>query len=131
MKLLSSIANNVTGNEYDYPKMPKMLDIRHPSGQVAFFEEIFSITLEAPLGPGASGTSSRDCVYPCLRWDSFALRHNRSAEIAFLDGHAGMYKWLYVYNQNPPASVPRLENTNNYDIWWNPNRDLTSDPGNQ
>jgi prepilin-type N-terminal cleavage/methylation domain-containing protein len=120
LKLLTSVANGVVGNEYTYPTMPKISDIRFPAAQVAFFDEIFSQKLEQL--PGGVSTSSRDGVYPSLRWDSFTPRHNdQSGVITFIDGHTGIFKWSYVYNEAspPPNRVEKL----NPDIWWNPNRD--------
>jgi prepilin-type processing-associated H-X9-DG protein len=99
--------------------MPKVGAIRRPAAQVLFFEQIFSLS-EATLGPGAA-LYSRDGAYPSLRSSAFALRHGRSGNIAFLDGHAAIFKWDYIYNQNPsPARVEKF----NPDVWWNPNRDI-------
>jgi prepilin-type N-terminal cleavage/methylation domain-containing protein/prepilin-type processing-associated H-X9-DG protein len=115
----SLVNNNVSAIEYHYPAMPKMGNIRFPSMQVAFSEVIFSQTLETPL-PGNVTTSTRDGVYPSLRWDSFSRRHGGNGEIAFMDGHASQYKWDYVYNT---ATTGRDEKLNG-DIWWDPNRDI-------
>jgi prepilin-type N-terminal cleavage/methylation domain-containing protein/prepilin-type processing-associated H-X9-DG protein len=120
LKLKHSIIQGVIGNEFLYPAMPKFSDIRYPSGQVAFSEAIFSPVIEvlpAGLSPG-----SRDGVYPSLRWTEFTVRHNKGGSLAFIDGHASLQKWAYVYNQAPGASSTRVEKMN-FDIWWNPNRD--------
>ena len=116
LKLLSSVANGVTGNEVAYPGEPKLSSIRFPSAQVIFSEVVFSPTLET-----ITGTPSRNGIYPCLRWDSFPQRHNNGGAITFLDGHAAIYQYKYIYNSNPPCA--RCEKLNP-DVWWNPNRDM-------
>jgi prepilin-type processing-associated H-X9-DG protein len=127
LKLLSSIKiNNVIGNTLGYPVMPKAGTVRFPSAQVLFSEVVFSPTYEAyptpypPLGQSVG-------VYPSARWDYFAVRHGGSSGvITFLDGHAQTYKWDYVYNKQSPP--PNREEVFNSDIWWNPNRDITTKP---
>jgi prepilin-type N-terminal cleavage/methylation domain-containing protein/prepilin-type processing-associated H-X9-DG protein len=123
LKLKISLVGNpgITANSYVYPAMPKSSEIRFPSAQVIFFEEIFSQIVEEPL-PGNVGTSARDGIYPSVRWDSFAMRHGGSGEITFLDGHAAQYKWNYVYNTANP--YPNDAEVLNPDIWWDPNRDV-------
>ncbi len=116
LKLLTSIANGVTGNEVAYPGEPKASTIRFPSAQVIYTEVVFSPTLE-PI----TSTPSRNGIYPCLRWDAFPQRHNNGGAITFLDGHSAIYKYTYIYNTNPACS--RCEKLNS-DVWWNPNRDM-------
>ncbi len=123
LKLKTSICNGVQGNEYNPVQSgdqgePRVSQIRFPSAQVVFFESLFSQAYEA--NPAGITYAARDGVYPSLRWDAFAYRHNQGGAITFLDGHAAMFKWKYVYNPTPACS--RLEKMNS-DIWWNPNRD--------
>jgi prepilin-type N-terminal cleavage/methylation domain-containing protein/prepilin-type processing-associated H-X9-DG protein len=126
MKLKSSVANGVVGNTVPYAQNPKLTEIRFVSSQVLFFEEVFSPSYERfPSGPSGTPyqTSSRNGVYPSMRWDSYSIRHGgKSGNITFLDGHSATYKWDYVYNITPGAFTTRVENMNQ-DIWWNPNRD--------
>jgi prepilin-type N-terminal cleavage/methylation domain-containing protein/prepilin-type processing-associated H-X9-DG protein len=124
LKLLSTVANGVVGNSYTYPTMPKATAIRFPSYQVVFSEGLWSTNFEKL--PGGAGYSSRSGVYPSLRWSEFSVRHNGSGGITFLDGHAGMFKWDYVYNEESP--YPNRVEKLNYDIWWNPNRDVPTVP---
>jgi prepilin-type N-terminal cleavage/methylation domain-containing protein/prepilin-type processing-associated H-X9-DG protein len=124
LKLLSTIANGVQGNSYAYPSEPRADAIRFPSYQVVFSEALWSTNLEKL--PGGVGYSSRSGVYPSLRWSEFSVRHNGSGGITFLDGHAGMFPWQYVYNEASP--YPNRVEKLNYDIWWNPNRDVPTAP---
>jgi prepilin-type processing-associated H-X9-DG protein len=64
----------------------------------------------------------RNGIFPAARWSYFPRRHNDRGTLVFLDGHAAIYKWEYVYNKNP-TPVARSEKLNS-DIWWNPNRDI-------
>lgn len=123
LKLLSTIANGVEGNMYNYPAMPNISDIRYPSSQVLITEQAFSPTLE-----NYDTTPSENGVDPCERWDAFTKRHCGSSGggvLSFLDGHAGWFAYDYVFNQNPsPARMEKL----NPDIWWDPNRDIATPP---
>jgi len=130
MKLKADIGQHgTTGNTLPYQQMPKTTQIRFVSAQVLFFEEVFSPTFEPfPYVPGTTShyyTSTRFGVYPCLRWDSFSIRHGgASGNITFLDGHAKTYKWDYVYNPACGANGATRVELMNPDIWWNPNRDV-------
>jgi prepilin-type N-terminal cleavage/methylation domain-containing protein/prepilin-type processing-associated H-X9-DG protein len=130
MKLKADIgAHAVNGNEYIYPSMPKMTEIRFVSAQVLFFEEVFSPTYERFPAANSSGqpyyTSKEFGVYPSLRWDSYSIRHGgASGNITFLDGHAKTYKWDYVYNKAAGVNGATRVELENPDIWWNPNRDV-------
>jgi prepilin-type N-terminal cleavage/methylation domain-containing protein len=121
LKLNSSIINAVTGaNEFPYPTMPKLGQIRFPSATVFITEEAFSPTME-----NYTATPADNGIYPCERWTNFPKRHNQGGALCFMDGHAGIFKWSYVYNPN--ASPARLE-VMNPDIWWDPNRDILTPP---
>lgn len=118
----SIVTHGVIGNTLPYPQMPTSDNIRFPSAQVAFFEEVFSAAYEQYPSPFTPGP--RYAVYPSLRWEDFAIRHGgTSGVITFLDGHSTVYKWSYVFNTAPGAVSSRQE-ANNPDIWWNPNRDV-------
>ena len=117
LKLQASIVGNgVVGNDSPYPKMPRMSQIRFPSVSVFIMEEAFSPTQE-----NYTPTPADNGIYPAERWSNFPKRHNQGGALAFMDGHAGIFKWSYVYNPN--ANPSRLE-AMNPDIWWNPNRDI-------
>jgi prepilin-type N-terminal cleavage/methylation domain-containing protein/prepilin-type processing-associated H-X9-DG protein len=118
LKLISSIANGVVGNSYSYPQMPKLGTLRKPSATVMLAEAIFT---QSEANTAISQASRNAGVYPCARWDYFPRRHNDQGTIVFTDGHSALFKQAYVYNQN--ASPARMEKFN-YDIWWDPNRDL-------
>jgi prepilin-type N-terminal cleavage/methylation domain-containing protein/prepilin-type processing-associated H-X9-DG protein len=117
LKLLSSIVNGVVNNSFLYPNMPKLGNLRHPSAVVLLTEVAFSPTLENYVA-----SASRNGIYPTARWTYFPKRHNDRGTLLFTDGHAALFKWEYVYNQNPVGDS-RVEK-NNPDIYWNPNRDL-------
>jgi hypothetical protein len=119
LKLKSTIANGVVGNDFGYPTMPPLSSIRFPSAQVLITEQAFSPTLE-----NYSPTPSANGVDPCQRWDTFTKRHCGSSGggiLSFLDGHAGWFLYSYVINSN---AVPARMEKFNGDIMWNPNRDL-------
>ena len=117
LKLNSSVANGIIGNSAVYPNMPKIGALRNPSATVLFTDAVFSPTWET-----SSSAPSRNGVYPCNRWSLFPKRHNDGGGLLFTDGHSAIFKWDYVYNQNPTPS-PRNEKLNP-DIIWNPNRDI-------
>ncbi len=119
LKLLSSIVNGVTGNEFTYPNMPKLTSLRQPSATVLLAEAIFSPT-EANLALATPQPTRNAGVYPCERWDYFPRRHNDRGSIAFIDGHSAFFLQSYIYNVN--ANPARLEKMNP-DVVWNPNRD--------
>lgn len=116
LKLKSTIDNGVQGNSFPYPNMPKLGNIRFPTAQVLITEVAFSPTLE-PF----TGTPSRNGIFPAARWSYFPKRHSDRGTIAFVDGHAAIFKWSYVYNTSTSAGRKEVFNP---DIWWNPNRDV-------
>ena len=120
LKLLSSIANGVTGNQFTYGTMPALSSIRFPSATVLMTEEAFSPTME-----NYTTTPSDNGIYPCERWTNFPKRHDQGGVLGFIDGHSAWYKWSYVFNPNPsPARQELLLG----DIWWDPNRDFATIP---
>lgn len=117
LKLNSNIANGTIGNSAVYPNMPKFGAIRNPAATVLFTDVAFSPTLESLVPyPSFVGTM------PCGRWSVFPKRHNNGGTMVFTDGHSAIFKWDYVFNQNP---TPTSRNEKlNPDVWWNPNRDI-------
>jgi prepilin-type N-terminal cleavage/methylation domain-containing protein/prepilin-type processing-associated H-X9-DG protein len=113
LKLQSDIVNNVVGNSWPWPGMPKISSLQHSSAQVFMFEQYFSYALE--------GQHRNAGTYPADRWDYFPQRHSNGGIIGFVDGHASYYKYNYVFNANPVANTK--EEKRNPDIYWNPNRD--------
>jgi prepilin-type N-terminal cleavage/methylation domain-containing protein len=122
LKLLSTINNGVVGNSYTYPNMPKLSTIRHPSEVVLMTEFAFSPTTENWTG----AVNPQMGVFPAARWTYFVKRHDGRGCLAFIDGHSQIFKYEYVFNQNPPRD-PREEKFN-ADVWWNPNRDIAQKP---
>jgi prepilin-type N-terminal cleavage/methylation domain-containing protein/prepilin-type processing-associated H-X9-DG protein len=120
LKLKSDIKNGVVGNSFNYPEMPKLGRVKHVDSAVLITEAAFNPTLENYLGD--TSWASRNGIFPAARWDRFVKRHADGGNIAFLDGHSAYFKWTYVYNPNP-TPVAREEKAN-FDIWWNPNRDV-------
>lgn len=120
LKLKSDIKNGVVGNSFNYPEMPKLSRVQHVSGAVLITEASFSPSLENYLGDNS--WAQRNGIFPAARWDRFVKRHADGGNIAFLDGHSAYFKWTYVYNPNP-TPVAREEKPN-FDIWWNPNREI-------
>jgi prepilin-type N-terminal cleavage/methylation domain-containing protein/prepilin-type processing-associated H-X9-DG protein len=121
LKLKSDIKNGVVGNQFNYPDMPKLSRVKHVDATVLITEEAFSPSLENYLNDTA--WAGRNGIFPAARWDRFVKRHADGGNIAFLDGHSSYFKWQYVYNPNPGR-----EEKQNFDIWWNPNRDVPSLP---
>lgn len=118
LKLNSTIANGVIGNSAVYPNMPKFGAIRNPSAVVMLTDFCFSPALENWTGSSAP----QNGCFPACRWTYFVKRHNQGGTIVFVDGHAAIFKWDYVFNSSPIGGS-RQEKLNP-DIWWNPNRDI-------
>ncbi len=116
LKLLSSIRNNVVGNSFAYPAMPKLGGIRNPASVVLLTEATFSPTLEKFVD-----SPERNGIFPAARWSRFIQRHNERGNIVFVDGHAAAFSWNYVYNKNASSREEKF----NPDVVWNPNRDLS------
>jgi prepilin-type processing-associated H-X9-DG protein/prepilin-type N-terminal cleavage/methylation domain-containing protein len=126
LKLKSSINNHktsggVVGNSYDYPFMPSLSSLRNPASIVMLTEATFSPNLENFLT--APNPNSANGIMPAVRWKYFPRRHNNRGNIVFLDGHAAMFSWTYVFNPSPTDPQGREETLTNPDIWWNPYRD--------
>ena len=113
LKLKSDVVNGTVGNNWTWPGMPKISNIRHASAQVFMFEQYFSYALE--------GQQRNAGTYPADRWNYFPKRHSNGGIIGFVDGHTSYFKYDYVFNKNPVANAK--EEKRNPDIYWNPNRD--------
>jgi prepilin-type processing-associated H-X9-DG protein len=115
LKLQSSIRNNVQGNSYTHPDMPRLGSVRNLSSVVLLTEAAFSPTLETYVG-----VPDRNGIFPAARWQRFARRHSGRGTLVFLDGHAAQVPFAYVYR----GDTPDREEKFNPDVIWNPNRDL-------
>jgi prepilin-type N-terminal cleavage/methylation domain-containing protein/prepilin-type processing-associated H-X9-DG protein len=114
LKLLSSIRNNVQGNSFEYPEMPRLGAIPAPSATVLLTDSAFSPSLEP-----YTSSPDRNGIFPAGRSSHFAQRHsNRGANLVFIDGHAAAFKRSYITN----GTTDREEKFNP-DVFWNPNRD--------
>ena len=116
LKLNSDIKNGVVGNNWKWPGMPKISNLKRPSSQVFMFEQYFSYALE--------GQRRNAGCYPADRFNYFPARHSVGGIIGFTDGHAAYFKQNYVTNN--AAAVAQYgansEEARNPDIYWNPNR---------
>ncbi len=114
LKLQSTIRNNVQGNTFEYPEMPRLSAIPNTSGTVLLTDGAFSPTLES-----YTATPQRNGIFPAGRSSHFAQRHsNRGGNLVFVDGHAAFYKRSYITN-----GTSSREEKFNVDVVWNPNRD--------
>jgi prepilin-type N-terminal cleavage/methylation domain-containing protein/prepilin-type processing-associated H-X9-DG protein len=115
LKLLSTIRNNVQGNSFEYPDMPKLGAIREASAVVLLVDTAFSPTLENYVA-----SPDRNGIFPASRSDRFTRRHNQTGgNLVFVDGHAAFFKRSYITN----GSTSREEKLNP-DVIWNPNRSV-------
>jgi len=116
LKLLSTIRNNVQGNSYEYPGMPKLSTVQSPSAVVLLVDTAFSPTLET-----YTSSPDRNGIFPAARSERFAQRHNGSgANLVFVDGHAAFFKRRYITNGAPSSREEKF----NPDVIWNPRRDV-------
>ena len=115
LKLLSTIRNNVQGNSYEYPNMPKLAGVKAPSSVVLLVDATLSPTLESYVS-----SPDRNGIFPSARSERFTRRHNDAGgNLAFIDGHASYFKRSYITN-----GTTSREEKFNADVIWNPNRDV-------
>lgn len=115
LKLATTIRNNVQGNTWPYPDMPRLTSVTFPSSTVLLLDAAFSPTLEP-----YTLTPERNGIFPAARSDRFTQRHNGTGgNLVFLDGHASFYKRSYITN----GTISREEKFNP-DVIWNVNRDV-------
>jgi prepilin-type N-terminal cleavage/methylation domain-containing protein/prepilin-type processing-associated H-X9-DG protein len=114
LKLKSSIRNNVQGNSFVYPEMPRLSTLRIPSATVLLVDMAFSPTTEAH-----TSDPDRNGIFPAARHGRFTKRHGGTGgNLGFVDGHAGSFSYEYV-----SGGTTGREEKFNHDIIWNPNRD--------
>ena len=96
----------------DYPKMPKLTNLRKPVSVVLMTDSVFN---------SSEGFSSGNYYYsvnPAARYVAFPTRHNKQGGIlAFCDGHAGYFKQSKI--NDPQGSTPTGEPLLP-DVIWNP-----------
>jgi len=114
LKLKTSIKNNVQGNSYDYPTMPKLGSLAKGSATVLLVDTAFSPTLE-----DYTASPNRNGIFPASRSDRFTKRHGDGGNLVFVDGHAQLFKRSYITN-----GTSSREEKFNPDVYWNPNRDI-------
>jgi len=119
LKLLTSIRNNVQGNSYEYPSMPKLGNIPSPSGTVMLLDAVFNPVTEAYGDPSPSIGAM-----PAARHNRFAARHGGAGtggggNIMFIDGHAAFFKRSVITNGGTGREEKFLA-----DVIWNPNREV-------
>ena len=115
LKLLSTIRNNVQGNSFEYPNMPKLGGVKNPTAVVLLVDSTFSPSLESnPSSPDRNG------IFPAARSERFTKRHsNYGGNLVFTDGHAAFFRRSYITN-----GTTAREEKFNADVYWNPNRDV-------
>ncbi|MFN0068927.1 MAG: prepilin-type N-terminal cleavage/methylation domain-containing protein [Limisphaerales bacterium] len=113
LKLLSSIRNNVQGNSFEYPAMPRLGSLDRPSATVLLTDNVFSPTLET-----LAANPDRNGIFPAGRSSHFSARHNGGANLLFVDGHAAFFRRNSITN----GGTGREERLHP-DVIWNPNRE--------
>jgi prepilin-type N-terminal cleavage/methylation domain-containing protein/prepilin-type processing-associated H-X9-DG protein len=100
----------------DYPAMPKLGNLRQPSGTVLLVDATFSPTLERYTA--GSTDPNRNGIFPAARSERFTKRHNDlGGNLVFVDGHAAYFKRAYITNGTGEAREKL-----NPEVIWNPNR---------
>jgi prepilin-type N-terminal cleavage/methylation domain-containing protein/prepilin-type processing-associated H-X9-DG protein len=115
LKLKSTIRNNVQGNSFPHPEMPRLSSLRQPAAVVLLVDAAFS-----PNAENYVGYPDRNGIFPAARSERFSRRHEeRGANLVFVDGHASFFKRAYITN-----GTGAREEKFNPDVIWNPNRDV-------
>src|SRR5205823_8103397 len=103
-------------NALTYPDMPKIGQVRKPSGTVLLTECLFSPTheLDAP-----DNSANRNGIFPAARHARFPQRHcGAGANLVFIDGHSKFFQKNAITNgSNSDQGVNRIERANPEVIW--------------
>jgi len=102
-----------TADSYPNGGMPKLTNIPKPVDTVFLFDGVFSPTLEV-----VNGSPQFNSVNPANRWRSFASRHSKGGEIAFIEGHVGYYKTAKI--QEGGTMTGTAQELPNGVVIWNP-----------
>ncbi len=92
----------------NYPKMPKLTNLKKPTATVLMFDVVFN-----PVTEVVNSSPQFNSVNPANRFRSIGIRHNIGSIINFCDGHSQYYKIFAVTNNPTGASEPQ-----NPDIIW-------------
>jgi prepilin-type N-terminal cleavage/methylation domain-containing protein/prepilin-type processing-associated H-X9-DG protein len=92
----------------DYPRMPKMNQLKKPTATVLMFDVVFN-----PVKEVVNSSPQFNSVNPANRFRSIGTRHDNGTVINFADGHSQYYKIFAVTNNPTGASEPQ-----NPDIIW-------------
>jgi hypothetical protein len=92
----------------DFPKMPKMNQIKRPVATVLMFDVVFN-----PVREVVNSSPQFNSVNPANRYRSIGTRHALGTIINFLDGHSQYFKIQAVTNN--PTGAPEPPNP---DIIW-------------
>jgi prepilin-type N-terminal cleavage/methylation domain-containing protein len=85
----------------NYPKMPKLSELKHTSATVFMFDCAFN------PNEVVNGSSAFNSVNPANRFRNIGVRHDVGTVINFCDGHAKYYKINAVTNNPTGASEPQ------------------------
>ncbi|MBE0541511.1 MAG: prepilin-type N-terminal cleavage/methylation domain-containing protein [Verrucomicrobia bacterium] len=89
-------------NAADYPKMPRMSQLKKPTATVLMFDVVFN-----PVKEVVNSSPQFNSVNPANRFRSIGTRHNVGTVINFADGHAQYFKINAVTNNPTGASEPQ------------------------
>ena len=98
---------------YQYPQMPKLVQIAKPDCTVMLFDAVFN-----PVTEVVNSSPQYNSVNPANRWRSFASRHDAGGVINFIDCHAAYYKTVLVQASGTMSGT--AQETNNAPLIWNP-----------
>jgi prepilin-type N-terminal cleavage/methylation domain-containing protein/prepilin-type processing-associated H-X9-DG protein len=87
------IKRDAQGNAPNYPLMPKVTAMPHPTATVLMFDCVFN-----PVTEVVNGSPGFNSVNPANRWISIGTRHGGGSTMNFFDGHAEWFKDSYITN---------------------------------
>jgi prepilin-type N-terminal cleavage/methylation domain-containing protein len=99
--------------QYDYPRMPKLSNLKKPSSTVLMFDVVYN-----PVKEVVNASPQYNSVNPANRYRSIGVRHNTGTVINFTDGHASYFKIFTV--TNTAAGTSSSGEPLNPDIIWDP-----------